>query len=170
MSKFSDISRLLNVYQLWLDDLYPRAKFADGLAIIEKLGHKKTIQMKRKEWVDESKPRPQYEGTPEPTEEPNRDSSNVSQQGDTIDSGPNAQETLQDQEQIQDPDQVNTAESEQPISTEAAGDEMDDLDALLAEDAMTLGGQEPGLKGRSLPLRDDFDDEMEAMAGLDNPW
>lgn len=48
---------MLNMYQLWLDDLYPRAKFADGLAMIEKLGHTKRIQMMRKEWIDEGKPR-----------------------------------------------------------------------------------------------------------------
>jgi replication fork protection complex subunit Csm3/Swi3 len=54
--QISDLGRLLNFYQLWLDDLYPRAKFADGLAIIEKLGHSKRIQIMRKEWIDEEKP------------------------------------------------------------------------------------------------------------------
>ncbi|KGM92628.1 uncharacterized protein PADG_11078 [Paracoccidioides brasiliensis Pb18] len=49
--------RLLNFYQLWLDNLYPRAKFADGLAIIEKLGHSKRIQIMRKEWINEGKPK-----------------------------------------------------------------------------------------------------------------
>jgi len=47
---------MLNLYQLWLDDLYPRAKFADGLAIVEKLGHTKRMQVMRKAWIDESKP------------------------------------------------------------------------------------------------------------------
>lgn len=51
------MSRLLNTYQLWLDDLFPKAKFVDGLTMIEKLGHKKKIQMYRKEWIDEGKPR-----------------------------------------------------------------------------------------------------------------
>ncbi|EER28304.1 hypothetical protein CPC735_061770 [Coccidioides posadasii C735 delta SOWgp] len=54
--EFSDVARLLNFYQLWLDDLYPRAKFADGLSIIEKLGHTKRMQVMRKEWIDEGKP------------------------------------------------------------------------------------------------------------------
>jgi replication fork protection complex subunit Csm3/Swi3 len=48
---------LLNFYQLWLDDLFPRAKFADGLAIIERLGHSKRLQAMRKEWIDEEKPK-----------------------------------------------------------------------------------------------------------------
>ncbi|KAJ5295172.1 hypothetical protein PENANT_c035G03075 [Penicillium antarcticum] len=56
--EFSDAARLLNFYQLWLDDLYPRAKFVDGLAMIEKLGHSKRIQVMRREWIDEEKPRP----------------------------------------------------------------------------------------------------------------
>ncbi|RAL13616.1 Chromosome segregation in meiosis protein 3 [Aspergillus homomorphus CBS 101889] len=54
--EFSDVARLLNFYQMWLDDLYPRAKFADGLAIIEKLGHSKRLQTMRREWIDEEKP------------------------------------------------------------------------------------------------------------------
>jgi len=54
--EFSDAARLLNYYQLWLDNLYPRAKFADGLQIIEKVGHSKRMQMTRKEWIDEGKP------------------------------------------------------------------------------------------------------------------
>ncbi|PWY66405.1 chromosome segregation in meiosis protein 3 [Aspergillus heteromorphus CBS 117.55] len=55
--EFSDAARLLNFYQLWLDDLFPRAKFADGLAIIEKLGHSKHFQTMRREWIEEEKPR-----------------------------------------------------------------------------------------------------------------
>ena len=55
--QYSDVARLLNAYQLWLDDLYPRAKFADGLAIIEKLGHTKRMQTMRREWIQEGKPR-----------------------------------------------------------------------------------------------------------------
>ncbi|KAI1919317.1 chromosome segregation in meiosis- protein [Ophidiomyces ophidiicola] len=54
--EFSDVARLLNFYQLWLDDLYPRSKFADGLDIIEKLGHSKRMQVMRKEWIEEGKP------------------------------------------------------------------------------------------------------------------
>jgi replication fork protection complex subunit Csm3/Swi3 len=55
--QFSDIARLLNTYQLWLDDLYPRAKFVDALTIMEKLGHSKHIQMMRKAWIEEGKPK-----------------------------------------------------------------------------------------------------------------
>lgn len=51
------MARLLQHYQLWLDELYPRAKFADGLVMIEKLGHKKRLQTMRREWIDEGTPR-----------------------------------------------------------------------------------------------------------------
>lgn len=54
--EFSDVARLLNYYQQWLDNLYPRAKFADGLQLIEKVGHSKRMNVMRKEWIDESKP------------------------------------------------------------------------------------------------------------------
>lgn len=54
--EFSDVARLLNFYQMWLDNLYPRAKFADALQMVEKAGHTKKLQMYRKSWIDEGKP------------------------------------------------------------------------------------------------------------------
>ena len=54
--EYSDAAKLLSYYQLWLDNLYPRAKFADGLQMVEKLGHSKRMQIMRREWIDEGKP------------------------------------------------------------------------------------------------------------------
>lgn len=54
--EYSDAAKLLGYYQLWLDNLYPRAKFADGLQLVEKVGHGKMMQAMRKEWIDEGKP------------------------------------------------------------------------------------------------------------------
>lgn len=54
--EFSDVAMLLNYYQLWLDELYPRAKFGDGLQLLEKAGHSRRMQVMRKEWIDEGKP------------------------------------------------------------------------------------------------------------------
>ncbi|KAI2464385.1 Swi3-domain-containing protein [Annulohypoxylon bovei var. microspora] len=56
--EFSDTAKLLSFYQLWFDDLFPKAKFLDAAAMAEKAGHKKYIRMKRMEWIDEGKPRP----------------------------------------------------------------------------------------------------------------
>lgn len=67
--EYSDMARLLNMYQLWLDELYPRAKFADGLAIIEKLGHTKRMQTMRRQWINEGKPQDSLDSLGEGTEE-----------------------------------------------------------------------------------------------------
>ncbi|KAE8348189.1 replication fork protection component Swi3-domain-containing protein [Aspergillus coremiiformis] len=61
--EFTDAARLLNFYQLWLDDLFPRAKLADGLSMIEKLGHHRRLQIMRREWIEEEKPRVQMDDT-----------------------------------------------------------------------------------------------------------
>lgn len=58
--EFSDAAKLLNYFQLWLDDLYPRAKFADGLQMVEKVGHSKTMQVMRREWINESRRKELY--------------------------------------------------------------------------------------------------------------
>lgn len=54
--EFADMERMLSMYQLWLDELYPRAKFRDGLAMVEKLGHGKRMQVMRRAWLDGTKP------------------------------------------------------------------------------------------------------------------
>ena len=54
--EFSDVAKLLNYYQLWLDDLYPKARFRDGLVMVEKAGHGKSMARIRREWIDEGKP------------------------------------------------------------------------------------------------------------------
>ncbi|KAI0465697.1 replication fork protection component Swi3-domain-containing protein [Xylaria cf. heliscus] len=56
--EFSDTARLLSFYQLWLDDLFPKAKFLDALSMVEKAGHKNQIRLKRIQWIDEGRPRP----------------------------------------------------------------------------------------------------------------
>lgn len=52
------MSRLLSFYQMWLDDLYPKARFLDALAMVEKAGHKKRLISARSEWLSERKPKP----------------------------------------------------------------------------------------------------------------
>ena len=53
--EFADAAKLLGFYQLWLDNLFPRANFADGLQLVEKVGRGKRMQMLRKEWIQESR-------------------------------------------------------------------------------------------------------------------
>ncbi|TKX26345.1 chromosome segregation in meiosis protein 3 [Elsinoe australis] len=153
--EFSDMSRLLNMYQLWLDDLYPRAKFADGLAMIEKLGHKKRIQMMRKEWIDEAKPKPQELEREHDVEESTEGLQNTEQQ---------AQQSVVNEEQPQ-PQRIEPQSMEPKKTTATAQQQdepdMDELDALLAE-------AEPSSRNSSTRQdADAFADEEEAMAGMD---
>ncbi|KAF1986973.1 Swi3-domain-containing protein [Aulographum hederae CBS 113979] len=181
--EFSDVARLLNTYQLWLDDLYPRAKFADGLAIIEKLGHSKRMQMMRKQWIDEGKPREntEQEADEEPTPdavEPSATSpAAASKRNNTIDmpDGMGAQDGGNESTQIQE------GQSSRP-GEDAHEPDDDELDALLAQESMhdtrpstslfgTGAAQMPTRKPEPPPVDDDdFADDLEAMAGLDDDW
>ncbi|GAB7346224.1 hypothetical protein MBLNU457_4957t1 [Dothideomycetes sp. NU457] len=164
--EFSDMARLLNTYQLWLDDLFPKAKFADGLTMIEKVGHKKQLQMMRREWINEGKPRPaeeldEVEVDDEPAAGP------VSEQAARDGSGPSPA----DLESTVQADQ--TSRSDEVGQAPAEPDE-DELDALLAESEPAQKGytslfgsgsdQAPAVQA---PHRTDFEDEEEAMAGMD---
>lgn len=55
--EFSDTARLLSFYQLWLDDLYPKAKFLDALGMVEKAGHTRAMRLARMDWINEGKPK-----------------------------------------------------------------------------------------------------------------
>ncbi|KAK3372184.1 replication fork protection component Swi3-domain-containing protein [Podospora didyma] len=55
--EFSDAARLLSFYQHWLDDLFPKAKFLDALAMVEKAGHRTQIRNERLRWIDEGRPK-----------------------------------------------------------------------------------------------------------------
>jgi replication fork protection complex subunit Csm3/Swi3 len=158
---------MLNMYQLWLDDLYPRAKFADALAIIEKVGHTKRMQVDRKAWIDEGKPgRKNMEGNTDDLDAAVPDEAPAeNQREETEGMGANdgsawvsAQSSLpkglQDQAQ---------AEAEEP--------DEDELDALLAETAQPETPTANTLPSRPAPAEDDlFADEMEAMEGMDDMW
>ncbi|KAF2145112.1 uncharacterized protein K452DRAFT_265744 [Aplosporella prunicola CBS 121167] len=172
--EFSDVVRLLNMYQLWLDDLYPRAKFADGLAIIEKLGHTKRIQIMRKEWINEGKPKPTVEEefeapTPEEPVESVEDIQDKSQGGE-----PDGDTEMP--QELSAPEHTAPEDSASP-SRQYNIPEEDDLEALLAEEEMSGGPAKDSPSGagsmleRSKPLQgqdDEFADEMEAMEGLED--
>ncbi|SPO07330.1 uncharacterized protein DNG_10024 [Cephalotrichum gorgonifer] len=53
--EFSDTARLLDFYQLWLDDLFPKAKFLDALSMVEKTGHKTAVMTRRRDWIAEER-------------------------------------------------------------------------------------------------------------------
>ena len=201
------MANLLSFYQIWLDDVFPKGKFLDSLVMVEKMGHKKRIQMARQEWIDEGKPKlAQEEDDPfdEPTlprrEDGERDKAAprvapIFEKKDierpkTPTMGVNA-----DMEDLYDATplarrQNSPAPAGQtgslfgggggsgslfgPAKHNGVDDEEfpDDLDALLAEDeAMQVENgaakaSEPAKSG-GVAQQDDFDDEMEALAGMD---
>lgn len=191
MAKYADVAKLLNMYQLWLDDLYPRAKFMDGLAIIEKLGHSKRMQTMRKEWINESKPRDSSESDQIDTPAQRKEL----EHSDGCRKLPEAATSVP---QVQTPLPIPGSDDEESYSatcraTGAANnsqrratttitaetlfvsddEEEDDLDALMAEDEAKKGSN--SVPSRSIEdsrsrQEDQFDDEMEVMAGLNDMW
>ena len=186
--KYSDVARLLNVYQLWLDELYPRAKFADALTIIEKLGHSKRTQTMRKEWIREGGQR-NHVGSKEEAEKgyrefrlgqaPQRYGSGIEQQdgevGQSINlTGEELYEATPPPTKEQDDRRYDAVARKNLFISdieEKSGDQPpeDDLDALLAEheamEATTLD-RPTGLSRRE-SKNEGFDDEMDAMRVLD---
>ncbi|KAF7712939.1 Uncharacterized protein PECH_002329 [Penicillium ucsense] len=171
--EFQDAERLLNFYQLWLDDLFPRAKFADGLAIIEKLGHTKRIQTMRKEWIEEEKPKPFYDRTntenlSRSSTEPNRPDNKEKQTA-----GSKQTESTNDGDLfMQDPE----AENRPPVSHPQPDD--DELEDLLREqdEEMTSGPPASAPRPDAQGVETDDDDlgnllreQDEIMADMPKP-
>jgi replication fork protection complex subunit Csm3/Swi3 len=180
--QFSDISMLLRTYQLWLDDLYPRAKFADGLAIIEKLGHSKQLQMMRKQWIDEAKPNPfaddlepQHAPTATnpvsdtvPPGETNGQTEAAARIDDSMDHG---LPTIQTDRHIEPVKQPAEDELDQP--------DEDELDALLAEESFQPEDRNSSIFGNapaqapfaSKPrAENEFADDEDALREMGEMW
>ncbi|KAH7139271.1 chromosome segregation in meiosis protein 3 [Dendryphion nanum] len=150
--EYGDIARMLNMYQLWLDDLYPRAKFADGLAMIEKLGHSKRLHVMRKEWIDEGKPRSTNEIEPEEEQERAQD-----------------EVIEQNTERMEDLD-LEESRMIQPIpSMNEDGPDEDELEMLLAQSATPMPLMNPVAVQSKMVSTDEgmFADDMDAMAEMD---
>jgi replication fork protection complex subunit Csm3/Swi3 len=163
---------------LWLDDLFPRAKFVDGLAMIERLGHSKRLQTMRRAWIDEEKPKAAVEDTLR-TEQTNSNDKDITS-NDTLmanrrqsipsDSSRLTGDLVDTDEDLFLPDSINHLQS---VSKNHAqpddNDEFDELDALLRE-----RGDEPGIgnltstggtgNGYCSPVDDDFA-ELDALLG-----
>ena len=156
---------MLNMYQLWLDDLYPRAKFADALAMVEKVGHTKRMQIMRKDWIDEGKPRRATERDDDDADDIVPDKPSAEQQTEdmegVVESGTTEQQGSGHEEQ------AHVQGPPSPGSAGADPDE-DELDALLAESAQPETSTPKTLPVRTTATEDDpFADEMEAMADMD---
>ena len=160
---------MLNMYQLWLDDLYPRAKFADALSIIEKVGHTKRMQVDRKAWIDEGKPRRTREDDEDGSSDRAAEQVRVQpdEEMDRLETGGGSEKTNTAPDAQGSPDRV--LETVETIMDEDPDE--DELDALLAESALPQTVTSRALPLHTAPTQDDlFADEMEAMADMEDMW
>lgn len=155
--EFTDCARLLSFYQIWLDNLYPRAKFADALQLVEKAGHSKLMQVHRKGWIDEGKPGYMRHSSPVGKNEDNTTSNNQ-QRSDAAHARMNTRSDVEedDMDAMFFADHNNNDQS-QDIDE---GPNEDELDALLAEDNVKAGQQ--SLKTQ-FAVESDHEDELEAF-------
>ncbi|KAI9904456.1 hypothetical protein N3K66_000985 [Trichothecium roseum] len=195
--EFSDASRLLSFYQLWLDDLFPKARFLDALAMVEKLGHKKQIITARNDWISEGRPgrkdeEENLESAPENPKTPARNGDDNNDDGvpddeDIWGATPKASRAERPRDEPDDDDLAALmAEAESQDAPRGAherpaaaagpddGPEDDDLDALMAEAAeQDAGGGSSNGKGASQARptpHTDFADEEAAMQELEGLW
>lgn len=170
--EFSDISNLLNTYQLWLDDLYPRAKFRDALTMVEKVGHSKRMQVTRRAWLDDTKPNRQ--GL-----DPDVQMSGANGKDDTDANGPREESPMFGDNAGGGPreDELDALMAEsggstepgrdttRPNRTDGSRDEPDDdeLDALLAENDDAAAAPSQPAKTRGPFAEDSDDDDLDAL-------
>ncbi|KAK5125675.1 hypothetical protein LTR85_011949 [Meristemomyces frigidus] len=154
--EFTDISRLLNTYQLWLDDLYPRAKFRDGLTMVEKLGHTKRMQITRRAWIDGTKPS-RRDASPERL-------GDIEMSG-GLDGLPEQEAARNDGDDDDDlfgehTDDPPAAHAEKSDAQNNDMPEDDELDALMAESAPAAPAADSGpQQKRRGPFEEEDDDE-----------
>lgn len=161
--EFSDMTNLLSMYQLWLDEMYPRAKFRDALAMVEKLGHTKRLQVMRRAWLDETKPMTAREESPE-------GDGNVQMSGALpAGEGPEVPQGLFSDEEGDIFPAATAPQRTQQIGDQAmpeeGGPDDDELDALLADQCRPQQKQPETRKPKG-PFEEDDDDEDELDALL----
>ncbi|CAK7272910.1 Antiviral helicase ski2 [Sporothrix epigloea] len=169
--EFSDTLRLLSMYQLWLDDLFPKARFTDALAMVEKEGHKVGMHKMRTEWINESKSGISFDGLCGATSL-HTDEQPIDQPQRQLEPAPNGHsdemETIPDDlfdEDIYDatpapPTQISRTQSAGLSKFDQIPDE-DELDALMAM-AMEVHGPEE-YRPPPMPVREDGFDDLDAL-------
>ncbi|OAA61895.1 replication fork protection component [Niveomyces insectorum RCEF 264] len=181
-TQFSDASRLLSMYQLWLDDLFPKARFADALVMVEKEGHKTSMHKMRMEWINESKPKDQPDEEEAEAEQRQADKQQESgqqqqqQQQQRLQgqlSGTVPRETsVPPEEDLIDEDLYGASplpttpgREMQSVANHAGGEmpDEDELDALMAE---AMEAHEPAHNPPRPPAREEREDEFDDLDAL----
>ncbi|RDA88813.1 hypothetical protein CP532_5465 [Ophiocordyceps camponoti-leonardi (nom. inval.)] len=167
--EFADAERLLALYQFWLDDLFPKAKFLDALAMVERAGHRKALLQARNRWIDEGKPKNQH-GEDDEDNEANHDKETGQPQPPAQENTSSATPRLRTPERNDVPDDGDLydatprapARSANNLDLDAEPDE-DDLDALIAEAGVSdRTGGDDGVRDESRH----FSDDEAAMAAV----
>ncbi|KAF4434353.1 hypothetical protein F53441_13697 [Fusarium austroafricanum] len=161
--EFSDASRLLSFYQLWLDDLFPKAKFLDALTMVEKAGHKKRVMIARNEYINEGKPKDTIADDGEDDPFVDNDASRPTQQEATRPTSETARpKTPEGDTGVPDDDDLYDATPRRasrpivPIRNDVPDE--DDFEALIAEAASHDAAQKPQEKPtQAEPDEDDLD-------------
>lgn len=159
------MSQLLSMYQIWLDDLYPRAKFRDALSLVEKEGHSKRLQVMRRAWVESTKAG-QRRGNEEEVEADDVGEDNAQGLPHT-----NATSTEERGRSSNNFDALpwETRQSQEPriyVPESGPGDipEEDELDALLAEEPTDPPVTSQWQPAPRAPFEEEFDDLDELLA------
>ena len=161
--------------------------------MIEKLGHRKRVQTMRREWINEGKPKVTIEDTLISTTTNSIKASTTSKPDESSTSRDPAPRPRTPAADDTNDDDLYSATPKRPdhacLQSSAPGDSLfvsddessdhppdDDLDLLLAEDSTKDTSMKPntadnhnGIK-KSLIREDNFDDEIEAMTGMDDMW
>lgn len=168
--------------------------------MVEKLGHKKRIQMMRMDWINEGKPKPVDEENlyGEPTIEPREDRERTATRIAPIFEKQTTErlKTPAGRENIDDDDiygatPKTTQPAKNPSTSIFGGDSganssifgpkeitetvedgppEDDLDALFAEEDFMTGPSNSAAAPARPVQQDNFDDEEEAMAEMEGMW
>jgi len=169
---------MLRMYQLWLDDLYPRAKFSDGLQIIEKLGHTKEMQTMRKQWIDEDKPKPSDQAEIEIRPANSSTSGPLAQQVSGNESTEPVSATTRrvDEDSLQSNLNDTNTSRQYPHVSSSDQPEDDEMDALLAAGSLQDSHEEDSIFGRRREanisemehsIGDGFEDDEDALREMD---
>ena len=172
------MQRLLNYYQLWMHDVFPKAKFRDCIEMTEKVGHKSNVRIMRKEWIDLTKPHP-----PPPTwREDGEDADALEalqsverEQAGKVDISYELRVAVERQPESETQAREPGSGNDEPLFVEDLSDfDMDEIIRGSQEKTNREANNDP-LKNDSVeenarrsPVRDEFEDEMDAMHELDD--
>lgn len=167
---------MLQMYQVWLDDLFPKAEFLDALKMVEKQGHKKQMQGMRTQWIN------QVSSGDSSVIGHNSAPFNAASIANSVhvDHGSgtgsaklnNVRASSVSRTSVE-PNEVHDATHpvHSTLSTSDHEEDMpDDLDALLLEADMNDASHPHPALNSGYVQEADFDDDMEAMAQLNGQW